>query len=77
MFDTYETLVHWQDPTGKFHNVGEVAEIDPVAVFDLADLVRIGTVRKVEMPNSPQGESPITPTATTDAVPLTAIEGVG
>lgn len=49
MAEKYETLIRWFEPEaagGKEHKIGEVAEIDTARVFDLADLVRDGTVRK-------------------------------
>lgn len=48
MAEYYETLRQWNEPErvgGKRHEVGEIAEIDPVKVPDLPDLVQIGTVR--------------------------------
>lgn len=46
----YETLVTWVDPAGKWHDVGNVGELDPNVVFDIDDLLRIGTI--VERPDA-------------------------
>lgn len=47
-----KTITQWQDPDGKFHEPGEVAN---VTVPDLADLIRAGTVEPVpEEPAKPK-----------------------
>ncbi len=38
---------NWTDPKGVDHKAGDTDEVDPSVVFDLDDLVRIGTVEKV------------------------------
>lgn len=47
------TLVEWNEPDkdgkpGRLHKPGEVADIDPVVVFDYADLLKIGTFEEVK-----------------------------
>lgn len=42
------TLVQWQDPQGKFHEPEEIADVD---VFDIEDLIAIGTVER--LPDEP------------------------
>jgi hypothetical protein len=63
----YQTLVEWFDPANIRHPVGEVAELDPVIVFDIPDLVKQYTIFEV-LPDvlplasdSPQGELPVAP----------------
>lgn len=58
-----KTLVAWNEPNkgdvpGKYHAPGDIAEIDPKVVFDLDDLLRLGTVEKViEAPPVGKGEA--------------------
>jgi hypothetical protein len=54
------TLIEWQSPTGEWHKPGAVED---VSVFDLDDLIRIGTV-------APAPEPAIVPAPTKPAAPI-------
>lgn len=61
----YKTIRQWDDPSGQRHEIGEVAEIDPAVVFDLTDLIAIGTVAVDAPPAPPAPPALIASTKTT------------
>lgn len=59
----YRTLLQWTEPDGTTrHEPGEVTEIDPARVFDLADLIKGGTVEQLPDETQPD-EAPVLPSA--------------
>lgn len=58
-----KTIIQWQDPDGGWHEPGRIEDI---TVFDLADLIKVGTVEPVASADSEPAsktQRPATPPA--------------